>query len=33
MKILNKENSTTASEDIALQKAVNKTVYNVTKKF
>ena len=29
--ILNKENSTSKSEDIALQKAVNKTVYNITK--
>ena len=29
--ILNKKNSTTGSEDLALRKAVNKTVYNVTK--
>ena len=29
--ILNKKESTSKSEDIALQKAVNKTVYNVTK--
>ena len=29
--ILNKKDSTSKSEDIALQKAVNKTVYNVTK--
>tara|TARA_B100001123_G_scaffold411613_1_gene507997 strand:+ start:2760 stop:5300 length:2541 start_codon:yes stop_codon:yes gene_type:complete len=29
--ILNKTNSTSQSEDIALKKAVNKTVYNVTK--
>ena len=29
--ILNKEDSMSKSEDITLQKAVNKTVYNVTK--
>ncbi len=31
IEILNKENSTSNSEDITLEKAVNKTVYNVTK--
>ena len=29
--ILNKKNSTSESKDLALQKAVNKTVYNITK--